>query len=213
MDRQRNIIAGAAALVVIVVLGIGFAMGRASAGDDQATAGSGTSTGSDGLPAGPATMEGGVPLGFAQSEDGALSAALSWVPWLISSPASERPEGIDAVLARGVEAPMPEGISQRLQFVSWAARVSMASQTEATVTLLGTPLRGEVGNDLDGGIWPLGATLVWDEDVDDWRIGAVDTTNDLLDVPITAESVAGYRVVRFHGGVLAGPLMEEVPGD
>jgi hypothetical protein len=108
---------------------------------------------------------------------------------------------------------MPDGISERLQFVPWAARVDAVSDSEVTVTLLGTPLRGEVGDDLDGGIWPLDATLVWDDAAGDWRVSAVDTTADLVEPPVRPEDVSGYRVLRFYGGTLAGPVMEEVPGD
>ena len=98
MDRQRAVIAGAVtAAVLVVVLAIGFVVGRASVDDDSSTGTEpGASTDSDGLPAGPARMEDGVPVGFAHSEDGAMSAALSWVPWLISSPASERPARLGA---------------------------------------------------------------------------------------------------------------------
>jgi hypothetical protein len=215
MDRQRAIVAGvAAAVVFLVVLAIGFVVGRASV-DDRPSAATdpGTSSDSDGLPAGPARLEDGVPVGFAHSEDGALSAALSWVPWLISSPASERPDGIDGVLATGVEPPVPEGISQRLQYVPWAAGIEMASSNEATVSLWGTPLRGEPGQDLDGGVWPLTATLVWDDDVGDWRVTAAEVGPEPVDFPISASDVAGLRVVRFTGGLLAGPVLEEVPGD
>lgn len=214
MDRQRAAIVGvAAALVVIVVLGVGFVMGRASA-DDDSPGGDGpvTSIDSEGLPVGPSRMDDGVPLGFARSDDGAISAAVSWLPWLVSSPAAERPEGMDSVLAPGVEPPMPEGISERLQFAVWAAAAEMTSSDEATVTLLGTLLNGEPGDALESGVWPLIGRLVWDGDADDWRVTEVEYGEGPIDEP-TAADLSGLRVVRSTGGVLAGPVVEEVPGD
>lgn len=214
MDRQRAAIVGAAtALVVIVVLGVGFVMGRASAGDDPSTEeDSPSAANGEGLPVGPSRMEDGAPLGFARSEDGAISAAVSWLPWLLSSPASERPEGLDGVLASGVEAPMPDGVSERLQFTVWAAGAEMTSSDEATVTLLGTLLHGAPGEDLEAGPWPLNGRLVWDEEADDWRVTEVEYGDGPIDEP-TAADLSGLRVVRYTGGVLAGPVIEEVPGD
>jgi hypothetical protein len=214
MDRQRAAIVGAAAaLVVIVVLGVGFVMGRASAGDDSSRGdASATSADSEGLPVGPSRMEDGVPLGFERSDDGAVSAAVAWLPWLVSSPAAERPEGMESVLAPGVEAPMPEGISERLQFAVWAAGAEMTSSDEATVTLLGTLLNGEPGGALESGVWPLIGRLVWDSEAEDWRVTEVDYGEGPIDEP-TAGDLSGLRVIRSTGGVLAGPVVEEVPGD
>lgn len=213
MDRQRTAILGAvAAVLVLMVLAAGVAIGRASAGGNDGASGD-SARDSEGLPHGPTAVENGVPVGFAQSEDGVLGAALAWVPWLFSSPAEEAPEGIDAVLARGVDSPLVDGLSERFQFAPWAGRVSMTSDDEATVTLIGTPLRGNAGDQLDGGIWPLETDFAWDDEAEDWRITAVDTTADFIEVPVQPEDVAGFRVVRPLGGLLGGVVMEEVPGD
>jgi hypothetical protein len=213
MDRQRTaILSTAAAVIALVVLAIGFAVGRASAGDESAADGPGPASEGEGLPAGPAHLDDGVPLGFPRSEDGAVSAAVSWLPWLVSSPASERPDGMDGVLASGVEPPMPDGISERLQFAVWAAGVEMTSSDEATVTLFGTLLQGAPGEDLEGGMWPLIGRLQWDASAEDWRVTEVDYGDGPIDAP-TAADLSGLRTVRFTGGVLGGPVIEEVPGD
>lgn len=213
MDRQRATVIGvAAAVVALVLVGVGVIVGRASAGESTDT-GPADFANSEGLPDGPTGIEDGVPVGFAHSEDGVVAAAAAWVPPLISSPASERPDGIDAALAEGVEPPMPEGVSLRVQFVPWAAQVSMTSDDEAVVTLLCTGLRGEVDDDLSGGIVPIESTMVWDDDAQSWRVSAVDLSADFLEPPIRPEDVSGFHVLRLHGSALAGVLMEEVPGD
>lgn len=213
MDGQRATVIGiAAAVAALLVLGVGVILGRASAGESTSTSAP-ESIDSDGLPAGPTGIEDGVPVGFAQSEEGVVAAAAAWVPPLISTPASERPDGIDDVMADGVESPVGEGLSIRIQFVPWAARVSMSSEDEAVVTLLGTGLRGEVDDDLDGGILPLESSMVWDDDAESWRVGAIDMTADFLEPPIRPEDVSGFRVLRLYGGTRAGVVMEEVPGD
>jgi hypothetical protein len=213
MDRQRATVIGvAAAVVALVLIGVGVIVGRASAGQstDPGPADSATS---EGLPDGPTGIEDGVPVGFAHSEEGVVAAAAAWVPPLISTPASERPDGIESVLADGVESPVGEGLSIRIQFVPWAARVSMSSEDEAVVTLLGTGLTGEVDDELDGGMLPLESTLVWDDDAGSWQVSAIDMTADFLEPPIRPEDVSGFQVLRFYGGTRAGVVMEEVPGD
>lgn len=212
MDRQRATVIGVAvAVVALVLVGAGVIVGRASAGESTDTPSDAAT--SEVLPDGPTGIEDGVPVGFAHTEEGVVAAAAAWVPPLVSSPASERPDGVDGVLADGVESPMPEGASLRIQFVPWAVRVSMASDDEATVTLLGTALRGQVDSDLDGGVLPLESSLVWDADVEEWRVSAVDMSADFLEPPISPEDVSGFRVLRLYGGTRAGVVMEEVPGD
>lgn len=214
MDRQRATVLGAVgAVAALLLLGIGIVVGRASAGEGAGTATADGSVDREGLPDGPTAVDDGVPVGFARNEDGAAAAAAAWVPSLVSSPASERPDGIDSVMAVGAEPPMPGGASLRIQFVPWAARVSTPSEDEAVVTLLGTGLRGEVDDDLAAGILRLESTMVWDDEAGGWRVEEVDTSADFLEPPVRPEDVSGFRVLRFYGGVRAGVVMEEVPGD
>lgn len=213
MDRQRATVFGiAAAVVALLLVGVGVIVGRASAGESTDST-EPNSADSEGIPAGPTGIEDGVPVGFARSEDGAVAAAAAWVPSLISSPASERPDGIDSVMADGAEPPVPEGVSLRVQFVPWAAAVSMPSDDEAVVTLLCTGLRGEVDDDLDGGIVPIEATMAWDDGAQSWRVSAVDLSADFLEPPIRPEDVSGFEILRVVSGERAGVVMEEVPGD
>jgi hypothetical protein len=220
VDRPRVLVVGAVVTVAVVfLLGLGFVVGRATSEDDGASAG-GPEPSGDGLPAGPTGLDGGVPVGFARDEDGARAAALAWFPWLNSSPVGERPEGIDTVLANGVDAPGEDVTgrlaSVRLQFAPIAVQVEMESDDRATVTMLGSILAGEPGEPLSGELVLLPVDLEWDDSVADWRITALPsgswedyTVGDSLD----AGDVAGFEAIRPAGVVEGSPIVEEVPGE
>ncbi len=219
VDRPKAVVAGALGTVaVLVLLGVGFLAGRAGAGDDST--GGGPGVGGDGVPAGPAGMNDGVPVGFAHSEDGVLGAALAWFPSLVSSPVDERPEGIEAVLADGVDLPLDDASdrfsSVRLQFTPIAAKVEMDGDDRATVTLLGPMLRGDLGQELTGDVLSLPLTLEWDGGAADWRIAALPTGSPLdyeVGDQLDAGDVEGFRAIRPAGAVEGPPIVEEVPGE
>lgn len=218
VDRPKAAIAGGVVVVaVLFLLGVGFVAGRATSDDSTGTAG--TSSG-DGLSAGPTGMSQGLPVGFAHSEDGGLAAGLAWLPWLYSSPVDERPDGINEVLADGVQVPGDDNgeqlTSTRVQFTPIAVKVEMESEDRATVTLLGPLLYGNLGEELSGQYGALPSTLEWDAGADDWRVvsfadGPADDYQ--LDTPLSASDVAGYRAIRPVGAVEGSFIVEEVPGD
>lgn len=219
IDRPKAIVAGALGTVAVLFLvGVGFVAGRAS-DDDSSTNGRGE-VGGDGLPAGPAGANGGVPVGFAHSDHGALGAALAWFPWLVSSPVDERPEGLAAVLADGVDVPLEEESdrfsSVRLQFTPIATKVEMDGNDRATVTLLGPILQGDLGQELSGEFLALPVTLEWDATNEDWQIAVMPTGSPLdygIGDELDAADVEGFQAIRPAGVVEGSPIVEEVPGE
>lgn len=220
VDRPKAAIAGAVITVaVLFLLGVGFVAGRAS-GDDDDPPTSGSGVDGEELAAGPTAMNGGVPVGFAHSPEGARSAALAWFPWLFSTPVGERPAGIGDVLASGLEPPLADAserfASVRTQFAPIAVRVDMESEDRATVTLLGPMLRGQLGDELGGEFLSLPVTLEWDDQAGDWRITILPTGSlEQYDVgeQVDAADVEGFEAVRPVGAVEGSAIVEEVPGE
>jgi hypothetical protein len=213
IDRPKALLGGVAVLAAIVLIAIGFIAGRASNTD-------GDSDPREAPTAGPTDLQGGVPVGFAHSQDGARAAAAAWFPWLYSSPIGERPEGIDGVLAPDVEAPGQGGSDRlaavRLQFAPLGVRVEMDASDRATVRFLGSLLAGDPGEPLSGELLIIPITMEWDETAGDWRITELPTGPwDDYDVGdgLDAAEVAGFEAIRPTGVVEGSPIVEEVPGE
>jgi hypothetical protein len=203
-------------VVVVVVLAAGFVAGRASGEDGDSP---GRRSG-EGVPAGPNEIDQGMPVGFAHNTDGALGAAVAWIPWFFSRPPGERPAGLEQVLATGVKVPGGEldnnVFTGRLEFTPIGVRVEMTSDNEAKVTMVGPLLYGDVGQQLSGQYLALPVTLGWDASLGDWRITSLPTgpTDDYqLATPLQARDLAGYRAIRPAGAIEGPFIVEKVPGE
>lgn len=216
IDRSKALIAVIAALlVVLLAVSVGFIAGRATADDESPADPTPARTG-DGLPAGPTGLDDGVPVGFARSEQGALGAAAAWVPWLMSSPPDERPEGLAGVLADNAGEPVPDGVTARFTFMPIAGRVEMDSDSRAVVTLLGPVIEGNLGENLNGEFWSFPATLEWDDSAGDWLITELPagaSTNYQVDGPLDSGDVEGFQALRGAGVIEGPPIVEVVPGE
>jgi hypothetical protein len=216
IDRPKAlIVAVVAALSALLLISVGFVAGKAANDDNDSTAALPPHSG-DGLPAGPTGLDEGVPVGFAQTEEGALGAGVAWAPWFLSSPPGERPDGINTVLADGLDPPGGDEITTRFQFTPIAVKVEMDSDTRAVVTLLGPVLRGDVGAELTGEFWKVPVTLDWNDDAADWQISAFPqgtAGNFIIDGPLSASDVEGFQALRPAGAVVGAPIVETVPGD
>lgn len=216
IDRSKALIAGVAAVfVALLLVSVGFIAGRATADDDSSSTPPPPRAG-DGLPAGPTGLENGVPVGFSKSDQGALGAGAAWAPWFLSSPPGERPEGIDAVLAEGLEPPGGDTLTTRFQFTPIAVKVEMDSDTRAIVTLLGPVLRGDLGEELTGEFWKVPVTLEWNDEASDWRISAFPQGTAgtyMIEGPLQASDVEGFEALRPAGAIEGALIVETVPGD
>lgn len=217
IDRSKALVAvSVAAFLVLLLVSVGFIAGRAAGGDDNDPPATAPVLPGGGLPAGPTGLEDGVPVGFAQNGEGALGAAAAWVPWLMSSPPSERPSGLDRVVADGAGDPVPEGVTARFTFMPIAGKVEMEGESQAVVTLLGPVLEGNVGEELNGEFWSFPATLEWDDSADDWRITSLPagaSATYQLDSPLDATDVEGFQALRTAGVIGGPPIVEAVPGE
>lgn len=216
IDRPKALIAGLAALCVAALLvTVGYIAGKS--GNDDTTDNDPTpALDGDGLPAGPTGLEGGMPVGFAHSEEGARAAALSWMPWFLSSPSGEWPDGADGVLADGVTTPVDESLSRRLQFAPIGSKIDMDSEDRATVTVLGMLMEGSAGAEVSGEMLKVPVVLAWDAAASDWRITSFPSElagDVIIDGPLDAADVEGFEAVRAAGVVPGSALVEEVPGE
>lgn len=221
----------AALMVVLVVIGAGvwFLVSRDDGGDETAPAvgsspapaPSGGAASGGGLPegfVGGREMVGGVPMGFAHTAEGAISAAAVWTSYAFVCPADQRAEGVATVM--GADAPSVDPCN---------AAVPTATDIEG---LSPVAVRGDVGGDsavievmamgsgdfIGSSGWnPLieivTVTLTWNPEAEDWRITTWNR-RDLVDdsaPPITPDLFAGFQWLRPIGATLTATPFAVAP--
>lgn len=212
-DRARVTIAITTLVVVAVLAGIvGYLAGdsgREASSDPDGTGSGGPVT--QGLDAGPAQVVDGIPIGFEQSDEGALAAAVTWMPMLHVTPDSERVDGIEQVMANGLDLPVQEGLTFRFALIPLAGRVSMASPDEGQVELVVLMVDSSIQAGTNVAPTAVAVELAWDDSADDWRISAIEPSGASVD--LSAQELAGYRTLWPMGATLGAPLADEVPGE
>lgn len=152
-------------------------------------------------------IAGGVPVGFEHSEQGAISAAATWVAAGYVYPAVYRPQGIAAVFQAGAMTIDPDGpvdTGRIIAVTPWAVRGTIgddAGVVEIFALSAGDFLLPTVDTGLDAlatSAEIMAVSMVWEPGVGDWRITAVER-RPLDPAQLTSQTLAGFRWLRPIG--------------
>lgn len=147
----------------------------------------------------------GVPVGFSRDQQGAVSAAATWVSYLFVCPLDQRPEGVRGLLAEGAPALDPcDSISADLAPLKGMSALAVRGQVEGdagTVEVLSAR-----SADFDAERWDITfeivtVSLVWNGEASDWRITTWSRRNLFGDIAPTPETFSGFQWVRPLGFV------------
>lgn len=168
-------------LVAVLLIAIGFAVGRWSA-PDSVEPSEPPATGPDAGPAagtGPSTLKEGVPVGYARTEEGALQASINYTRALVPDPAESK-ESYAAKLRAIASDQWGEELQSTID--SWREGEAEVAPLRFRVTEFSID-RAEVGlwfasyvnprNGSPGAVWGRTfLTLVWEND--DWKVAGED---------------------------------------
>lgn len=202
---------GGVVVVVVVLLLVGWVVLSDDSEEPEASAGQPVEM------ATASRMDGEIPVGFPQTEEGALAAIVAWWPRLITGPPELRPEGVESVLGDDAEDP---GISRQLEDApQWLAfdplAVGEIRSEEGTVTieLAGTMTAARQAQDRV--VFAVTSYLIdlrWDPEREDWVITDWSLGRVLDTPPLDYGDVAGLRRLWPTGVVIGEPLAPRSTG-
>lgn len=214
-DKNRTALVGV--LAAIVLIGLGFVLGRLTAPEADTSPGTPNAVGTPGSSGGvgPRALSGGVPVGYKRSEEGALQAAINYSRALSPGPGESEDEYAAKLRAIAsdewgdeLESTIQSWNEGEAEIAPLRSSMVQFSEDRAEVVLWFASFVNP-RNGAPGSVWGRAfLTLVWEED--DWKVASEDGDAGPWPAPLSRPSssndlstlLTGFEAIEYEPAAL-----------